>query len=108
MKKFIFLFAASAAVAFAQGNATNGKALFEKVGCWQCHGHVGQGGSAGARIGPEPRPLPVFIAYVRHPGGNMPPYTPKVLSDVELTDIHAYLSSVPKPKPVKDIPLLNQ
>ena len=38
----------------------------------------------------------------------MPAFTEKVLSDAELTDIYAYLQSVPAPKAVKDIPLLNQ
>ncbi len=108
MKRFFILFFVSAAAALAQGNAANGKAVFEKVGCWQCHGHVGQGGNAGPKLAPDPRPLPVIIAYVRKPGGQMPPYTAKVLSDAELTDIRAYLASVPAPKPVKDIPLLNQ
>jgi hypothetical protein len=31
-----------------------------------------------------------------------------VISDQELTDIHAYLQTLPKAKPAKDIPLLQQ
>jgi len=110
MKTFFILLAISATAVFAQnaGNAENGKAIFEKVGCWQCHGHVGQGGSAGPKLGPDAKPLAYILAYVRKPAGQMPPYTAKVLSDAELTDIRAYLVSVPAPKPVKDIPLLNQ
>jgi hypothetical protein len=38
----------------------------------------------------------------------MPPFTAKVVSDAELIDVHAYLSSRPAPPPLKDIPLLNQ
>ena len=38
----------------------------------------------------------------------MPAYTDKVISDQELTDIHAYLQTMPKAKPAKDIPLLQQ
>jgi mono/diheme cytochrome c family protein len=38
----------------------------------------------------------------------MPPFTAKVVSDAELTDIHAYLSGRPVPPPLKDVPLLNQ
>jgi mono/diheme cytochrome c family protein len=49
-----------------------------------------------------------FIAYVRHPAGAMPPYTSKVISDAELTDIRAFLASLPAPPPLKSIPLLNQ
>ena len=48
------------------------------------------------------------MAYVRHPAGQMPPYTAKVATDAELADIRAYLVSVPAPVPVKSIPLLNQ
>jgi hypothetical protein len=34
--------------------------------------------------------------------------SPKMMSDAELTDIRAYLKSIPDPRPVKNIPLLNQ
>jgi ubiquinol-cytochrome c reductase cytochrome c subunit len=95
----------SAALAQAQ-NADNGKKVFERLMCSACHGHEGQGGGAGPRIGVKPPPLPVFLAYVRHPAANMPPFTAKVVSDAELTDIHAYLAS--RPAPPKDVPLLNQ
>jgi ubiquinol-cytochrome c reductase cytochrome c subunit len=90
------------------GNADNGKKLFVKFGCYTCHGYQGQGGSAGARLAPRPIAVAALIAYVRHPSGSMPPFTDKVVSNAELTDIHAYLASVPPPPAVKDIPLLNQ
>lgn len=89
------------------GNANNGKQLFVKYGCYECHGREAQGGAAGPRIGPNPPPYRAFLAYVRHPANQMPPFTEKVVSDAELTDIYAFLQSRPKPKPVKDIPLLN-
>jgi mono/diheme cytochrome c family protein len=38
----------------------------------------------------------------------MPPYREAVLSDADLADIYAYLQSIPQPKEVKDIPLLQQ
>jgi len=38
----------------------------------------------------------------------MPAFTEKVATDAELTDIYAYLKSIPPPKAVKDIPLLDQ
>src|SRR5579864_507733 len=94
-------------LAFA-ANADNGKRLFVKDGCYQCHGYQGQGGAAGARLAPRPIVLAALTAYVRHPTGQMPPYTSKVLSDADLADIHAYLSSIPMPPPAKSIPLLNQ
>ncbi|MBV8844403.1 MAG: cytochrome c [Bryobacterales bacterium] len=90
------------------GNAENGKKLFVKFGCYTCHGYQGQGGAAGAKLAPKPIATAALIAYVRHPSGSMPPFTAKVVSDAELTDIHAFLASVPSPPVAKDIPLLNQ
>ena len=88
------------------GNAANGKQIFMKQGCFRCHGTDGQGG-AGRRLTPNPLATPAFIQYVRKPSGQMPPYTNQ-LTDAELTDVRAYLATIPPPKPVKDIPLLNQ
>jgi ubiquinol-cytochrome c reductase cytochrome c subunit len=96
-------------IAMAQnGNAENGKRIFLKIGCYECHGTVGQGTLAGARIGPPRLNLQTLLRYVRRPAGQMPAFTEKVLSDQELTDIFAYLKSIPEPAPVKDVPLLNQ
>jgi len=100
-----------AALAVAQdnpGNAENGRRIFLKIGCYECHGTVGQGTIAGARLGPPRLNLDGVRRYVRRPGGQMPAFTDKVLSDSELADIFAYLKSVPEPKAVKDIPLLAQ
>jgi mono/diheme cytochrome c family protein len=88
--------------------ATNGKKLFSKYGCYECHGTQGQGTTAGARLAPKPIASAALIAYVRRPSGQMPPYTSKVVSDAELADIRAYLASIPEPPPAKSIPLLNQ
>jgi len=95
------------------GNADNGKKLFTADGCYQCHGRQGQGGAAapvgsyGPRLAPPKIPLESLRRYVRHPGGGMPPYTAKVLSDTDIDDIYAFLKTIPAPPPVKDIPLLN-
>jgi ubiquinol-cytochrome c reductase cytochrome c subunit len=97
-----------ASSSMAQGNAENGKRLFTKLGCYTCHGYQGQGGAAGAKLAPQPISPTALIAYVRHPRGSMPPFTSKVVSDSDLTDIRAYLASVPAPPPAKSIPLLNQ
>src|SRR5690242_17679918 len=41
-----------------QGNAQNGRKLFVKYGCYECHGYEGQGSIATApRVGPDPLPL---------------------------------------------------
>jgi ubiquinol-cytochrome c reductase cytochrome c subunit len=90
------------------GNAENGKKLYTNYGCYECHGREGQGGSAGARLAPRPIPFSVLVMYVRHPAGQMPPYTSKVVTDAELADIYAFLKSIRPPPPAKSIPLLNQ
>ena len=108
MKPYILLLVLAASVSGQDGNADNGKKLFTKFGCYECHGYQGQGGGAGAKLAPKPISATALIAYVRHPSGSMPPYTSKVASDAELADIRAYLASVPAPPPLKSIPLLNQ
>jgi len=83
-----------------------GAALYKKNGCYECHVNDGQGGPQGPRLGPNPIPMPRFVAYVRNPSGDMPPFTAKVISDDDLSKIYAFLQSRPTPPPVKDIPLL--
>ena len=97
---------ASGAVA-QSGNADNGKRVFLKNGCYECHGTVGQGG-VGPRLTPPAMALPTLTAIVRKGVGGMPPYSARVLSDAELSDIHAYLETIPAPPPAKSIALLNQ
>ena len=81
-------------------NLENGKKLYEKYGCSDCHGLLGQGApTSGPRIAPNPLPLAAFIRSVRAPRLQMPPYTAKVMPDQELADVRAYLDSVPKPAP---------
>ena len=92
---------------FAQ-NAENGKKIFVRDGCYQCHGYAGQGSIAGARLGPPVLSAEGMIRYIRKPAGAMPAFSDKVLSDKEVNDIYAYLKTMPAPKPVKDIPLLDQ
>jgi mono/diheme cytochrome c family protein len=92
----------------ASGNARAdaGAALYRKNGCYECHVNDAQGGPQGPRLGPNPIPFPRFVAYVRNPTGDMPPFTAKVISDDDLASIYAFLQSRPTPPPVKDIPLL--
>ncbi len=108
MAAALLLAGAAAAQSTATGNADNGKRLFLRDGCWQCHGYAGQGGRDGARIAATSLNAAGLIRYVRRPTGAMPAFTEKVASDQELTDIWAYLKTLPAPKPAKDIPLLNQ
>jgi mono/diheme cytochrome c family protein len=90
------------------GNAENGKRLFMKQNCYYCHGTTGQGSRDGARIAQTTLNLQGVMRYVRKPTGAMPAFTEKVLPDKDLTDIYAYLKSLPAAKPAKDIPLLDQ
>ena len=103
----------SASAALAQqaapaGNIENGKKHYTSDGCYQCHGTVGQGANTGPKLGPEPLALESFISFVRNAAStNMPPYSTNLVSDAEMADIHAYLSSVSKPPARKDVPLLS-
>jgi mono/diheme cytochrome c family protein len=111
----VFVVAASAIAVRAAGdvqapasaNAANGKRLFEKVGCYECHGYAAQGGRDGARLAATSMNAQSFTRYIRRPFGAMPAYTTKVMSDQDVADIHAYVRGLPAAKPSKDIPLLN-
>ena len=95
-----------AGAALAAGDAEKGKQSFEKKGCWQCHGYEGQGGGAGPRLANTQLPESGLIGFVRSTSGAMPPYSAKIVSDAELSDIYAYLQARPKPADPKTIPLL--
>jgi mono/diheme cytochrome c family protein len=89
------------------GDAKNGKRLYDAHGCYECHGGQGQGSPlSGPRIAPEPMHFGSFVRYIRMPSGQMPPYTSRVTTDAELTDIYSFLQSIPHPPEAKKIPLL--
>lgn len=88
------------------GRADVGAMLFRKVACFTCHVNEAQGGANGPRLGPDPIPFARFLAYVRNPAGDMPPYTSKVMSDQDLADVYAFLQTRAKPPAVNTIPLL--
>ena len=92
--------------AFA-ADTTKGNAAYVKHGCWACHGFVGQGGAAGPKLAPDPKPYEVFSVFIRHSAGPMPPYTETILSNADLGDIYAYLKSIQKGTDYKSIPQLN-
>jgi mono/diheme cytochrome c family protein len=96
--------------ALADGDAQKGRVAFTQHGCWQCHDFAGEGSEAtsnGKVIARTQLPLDAFMSFVRTTNGQMPPYRAPVLSDADLGDIYAYLQSLPAPKAVSDIPLLN-
>src|SRR5262249_44333778 len=108
---FVPAFAAallSGNAAAAEPSAANGRVLYVKVGCYQCHGYHGQGGAAGPRIAPDPLPFDGLAAFVRTSAGEMPRYTATLLSDSDLADIYAYLQAIPRPPALADVPLLKQ
>jgi mono/diheme cytochrome c family protein len=116
MVRVVLAAVAAGTVALVSGpalaaDAAKGKADFMKYGCWQCHGTEGQGSSitsAGKTLAPDPMPLETFVAFVRSTDRAMPPYSEAVLPNQDLADMHAYLTTIPKPKDYKSIPLLNQ
>lgn len=98
----------SSSVPARAGDPENGRKLYNAIGCWSCHGYAAQGARTGPRLAPNPIPFAAFANYIRAPGGDMPPYTAKVVSDAELRDIYAFLMTIPPPREVSDIPPLNQ
>jgi mono/diheme cytochrome c family protein len=88
-------------------NAENGKKLFNKFGCYACHGMQAQGAQmTGPRLASTAWPAAAMAAFVRAPGGDMPPYAANTISDAQIADIHAWLSTLPKPADPSTIPLL--
>src|ERR1700742_1821712 len=107
--KPLFLIALFASFACAQspaGDAKHGKELFLSYACYSCHSFDGHGG-AGARLVPMPLNQTAFVAFVRN-AGRMPSYSSKVISDANLTDIYAYIKTLPASPDGKNIPLIQQ
>jgi cytochrome c553 len=97
----------SAAQAAPAGSAAHGQEVYTAIGCYACHGTVGQGASTGPRLAPNPIPFPAFQQQVRQPRQDMPRYAPQFLSDQDLADIYAYMQAIPAGPPATSIPLLN-
>jgi mono/diheme cytochrome c family protein len=94
----------------SSANSEKGEHLYTAFGCYECHGFQGQGSTqTGApRLGPPQIPFSGFVAYVREPTSQMPPYSSKAVSEAQLADIYVFLQSRSKATPSKNIPLLNQ
>jgi len=73
-----------------------GKEAWEQTGCQKCHGGAGEGNWAGPLAGTE-KTAAEFIAQVRTPRNRMLSYTAAQVSDEMITDMQAYLASLPKP-----------
>ncbi len=78
------------------------------IGCYACHGTVGQGASTGPKLAPGPMPFAAFQQQVRQPRQDMPRFGVDFLSDQDLADIYAYMQSIPPGAAATSIPLLNR
>jgi mono/diheme cytochrome c family protein len=91
-----------------QGNAARGKSVFTSELCWTCHGTEGHGSVYGPQLAPHVFPWEAFAKQVRHPMSSMPAYAPRYLTDKDLADIYAYLSSIPEGAKASTIPILKE
>ena len=92
------------------GDPVNGKRVYLADGCFECHGRAGQGGQFNYQtpaLAKTALPVESFIAFLREAPNDMPSFSADVLSDKDAADIHAFLQSLPGPRPVKEIPQLN-
>ena len=81
--------------AAGEGDAENGKAVFASAGCGGCHtlSDANAGGSIGPNLDDVQPSEEAVAAKVRVGGGGMPAFEGQ-LSDQEIQDVAAYVSSV--------------
>ena len=92
------------------GDPVNGKRVYLADGCFECHGRAGQGGQLNyptPALAKTALPVESFVAFLREAPNDMPSFSAEVLSDKDAADIHAFLQTLPGPRPVKDIPQLD-
>jgi mono/diheme cytochrome c family protein len=81
------------------GEPQNGKRVYEKLGCFRCHGSSGEGVTQTQKASGPPKiastrlSLQDFVRSVRAPKGQMPPFGAAQVSETELVDIYAFLQS---------------
>jgi mono/diheme cytochrome c family protein len=91
----------------ADGDVARGRESYHAFGCWQCHGTTGAGGGwQGPKIAPTPIPFAAFVLQLRTPRGNMPHYPEQLLSDRDVADLYAFLSSIPSGRTADQIEIL--
>jgi mono/diheme cytochrome c family protein len=85
------------------GDAQNGKAVFETLGCHLCHGAQGEGVAGAGQNAGVPRvastslSLTDFVRQVRKPKGSMPPFSDEKASDADLAIVYTYLQTLKPP-----------
>ena len=111
----VALLAGVAGTAWSQdapkGDAANGQRVYIAAGCFTCHGRVGQGGNfnfATPSLANTVWPVEALRAFLRVGLNDMPAYSKEVLTDQQVTDIHAFLKSLPGSRLPADFKLLNQ
>lgn len=92
------------------GDVARGKAAYMKNMCHTCHGTAGQGGDRGSgpRIAYDVWPYDNFAQQTRRPRSSMPRYPKEFLSDQDMADIYAYVSSFKKGPKSSEILLLKE
>jgi mono/diheme cytochrome c family protein len=104
------LFSRAHAQEAPRGDAANGKKIYLDVGCFECHGRVGQGGAYNQfapTLAKTALPFEGFKQQLRDPASDMPAYTDVVMPDQQVADIYAFLQSLPGRQDVKNFPILN-
>lgn len=93
----VLLMSTSVSLVFAQ-DPDQGKMIWEEVvwQCQQCHGPAGEG-NWGPTLAGNQNPVEDWISQVRSPRRSMPTFSPQQVSDEQITNIHAYLTSLPAP-----------
>jgi mono/diheme cytochrome c family protein len=83
----------------ARRDAQNGRKVFEKLGCFRCHGSAGEGMPQTGKQAGSPKiaatrlSLRDFLQSVRKSTGQMPPFLTTQVSDEELSEVYAFLQS---------------
>jgi cytochrome c6 len=81
--------------ASGEGDAENGKAIFASAGCGGCHtlSDAGSNGSVGPNLDDAQPDESTVAEKVKSGGGGMPSFSDR-LSEQEIADVAAYVSSV--------------
>ena len=80
----------------APGDPDRGQQVFFQNGCNVCHGDTGQG-LIGPTLAQTSFSVEQVIGQYRNPRGVMPPFSAGVVSDQQVTDVHAWLQTLPLP-----------
>lgn len=86
---------------------TSGEALYNRYGCYACHGYVGVGGTmSGPALAGRGFDAKYVFDYARAPKGVMPLYRKSVLPDAELNRIADFVIRLPGARRAAQIPEL--